>query len=141
MQLHDPLINCSAHLGNLRVFVAVRNAELSNKIAKYKADQKVFAIKTFIILVVLLLLWKDNIVESFCSCCIIDKHYLQDCLTLCNKGHMCDKRKKGRKLSVSVCTEEVSVQHERQLQEVQEKCASFSPTVCDLNQHCMENIP
>jgi hypothetical protein len=45
MQLHDPFIHRSAHFGNL--FVTIHNAELSNKMAKYKTDQKVFVIKTF----------------------------------------------------------------------------------------------
>jgi hypothetical protein len=47
------------------IFVAIGSTELSSRMASYMTDKKVFVIETFYCLVVLVLLWRDNIIESF----------------------------------------------------------------------------
>jgi hypothetical protein len=44
------------------LFAAAGNAELSNKLALHAIEQKVSVIKTFYLLMVLVLLWRDNII-------------------------------------------------------------------------------
>jgi hypothetical protein len=80
---------------SLKLFVAVGNAELSNMMASCATHHQGFVIEPFILLVVLQLLWRENIVESFKP-----------------TGSVRDKRAKGHKLSATVRTEDVSAARE-----------------------------
>jgi hypothetical protein len=61
--LYETFIDRSTHLGD--VFAEVGNAGFSKKMVSQTMDQEVFVIKTFSLLVVPVLLQRDNIVENF----------------------------------------------------------------------------
>jgi hypothetical protein len=56
---------------------------------------KVFAVKAFTLLVVLVLLWRHNIVDSFLSAGLLKSE---------ETGSVCDKHPKGFEHSTSVCS-------------------------------------
>jgi hypothetical protein len=68
---------------------------MSNTMASCATDHYDFVIEPFILLVVLQLLWRENIVESFTAA-----------------GSVRDKRAKGHKRNATVCTEDVSAARE-----------------------------
>jgi hypothetical protein len=70
MKLYESFKDRATHLRNL--FVDIGNSELSDKMASYTKDQKVFIIKTFSSSGGSWLLWRDNIVES---CLLVLQHH------------------------------------------------------------------
>jgi tRNA(Ile)-lysidine synthase TilS/MesJ len=92
--------------------------------------------KSFTLLVVLLLLYKDNNVESFL---FVLHHRISKQFE--DKGSMYDKCAKVRNVSASVKAEEVvGAAREAITRSSRNACENFGTTDWGLNQHCMENL-
>lgn len=90
--MYETFRDSSTHLEKL--FVATGSAELSSNMASYMTDQKVF-IKTFTVLVVFVLLWRDNIIKNFLFVLhhqdilytgLLNSFKKQDCVCMCERN-------------------------------------------------------
>jgi hypothetical protein len=131
-QLHKTFTDLSTHLGN--VFVAVDNAQPSNKMAVvHDGSKSVCYYKFSILLVMLLLLPTDNIVErrksSFRATPSRD--------TFCQVDRHRKSLRRDVKAEHLLARKFLSVQGTRQCPR---KVCDISTTDRSLKQHCMENL-
>lgn len=97
-----------------------------------------FPIKAFTLVVVLMLLWRDNIVDSFPLCCTIEtlsagllNNFKKQEVCVINIWGGCER-------STSACSCWCSMGSDRK--KFKKTYVSFSTTDWGLNQQCMENL-
>jgi hypothetical protein len=101
IQLYGTFMDHSTHLGNL--FAATDNAEL----CCIQQIRKCILSELFTLLVVLVLLWRDNNIQRFLFILHHRETLPTRLLSSFKKQDMCVKCAKGYKHSASVCMEEV----------------------------------
>jgi hypothetical protein len=135
--LYETFTDCSTLLEIL--FVAVDTAELSNKTTSWRRIRKCLLSKPLKLLVILVLLWRDNIVESFLFVLYQRQTVSPGLLNSWKKQEVCVINVRSD-ANVAVRTGEVFGAEREAVTRSPRKVCEFSTMDWDVNQHCMENM-